>query len=576
MSATGPWSGVRRGGRYHDRVTEIGKVGVVGLGTMGAGIAEVFARGGLPVVGVEVDEQALARGRAALTGSVDRAVSRGRMTDEERAALLDRVTFTTDLSALADVDLVVEAVSERMDLKHRVFATLDRVCRADAVLATNTSSLSVTEIAAATSRPERVIGVHFFNPAPVMKLVEVIGTVLTRDGLTGEVAALCTRLGKTPVTVGDRAGFIANALLFGYLNDAVAMLERGYARREDIDAAMAAGYGLPMGPLTLLDLIGLDTSYEILKVLYDRGGRQRRHAASPLLAELVTAGLLGRKTGRGFYTYEAPGSGKVVDADPGPAAPDGLPVSSVGLVGSDPDTARLVEDLASAGCDVATATWRPGAPSSLDAVRRADLVLVSTRPDGEPGTTDRDAMTMVFAALGEVTGEGTLLASTSATVPLVELAVASGRPADVVGIHPLPGKAAEVAHGVLTAPAARDRARDVVAATGRTPVVCRDRAGLVAGALLAPHLNDAVRMHEGGYASVDDIDTAMRLGCGYPTGPFAVLDELGLDVVLETLEAVHAETREPSVAPSPLLVQLVTAGRLGRRTGEGFRRHTQD
>ncbi|WP_242614318.1 3-hydroxyacyl-CoA dehydrogenase family protein, partial [Actinomadura roseirufa] len=291
------------------------RVGVVGLGTMGAGIAEVLARGGLAVVGIEVNEDALARGRGHLENSTGRAVKRGRLTEEAREEILGRVALSADFADLGDCDLVVEAVPERLDLKRRVFAELDRVCRADAVLATNTSSLSVTDIAATTGRPHKIVGVHFFNPAPVMKLVEVIRTVLTEPAAAERVAALVSGLGKTPVTIGDRAGFVANRLLFGYLNQAVTMLETGHATRDDIDTAMTAGAGLPMGPFTLMDLIGLDTCLEVLEAVYAES-RDRRHAPSPLLRELVTAGLLGRKTGHGFYVHEGRPAAETDGAEP--------------------------------------------------------------------------------------------------------------------------------------------------------------------------------------------------------------------------------------------------------------------
>ena len=295
---------------------EISTVGVVGLGTMGAGIVEIFARNGIDVVAVEVSEPAMERGRATLTGSTDRAVAKGKLTAADRDALLARVRFAVGLADLSDVDLVVEAVPEQLDLKRKIFAELDRICRPETILVTNTSSLSVTEISVATHRPNRVVGMHFFNPAPVMRLVEVIRTVVTEDEVVADIEALCARLGKVDVTINDRAGFIANALLFGYLNHAVAMVEDRYVSREDVDAAMRLGCGLPMGPLALMDLIGLDTAYEILDTMYRRGGRDRRHAPVPLLKQMVAAGLLGRKSGRGFYTYEGPGSPVVVaDAD---------------------------------------------------------------------------------------------------------------------------------------------------------------------------------------------------------------------------------------------------------------------
>ncbi|MGZ4595011.1 MAG: 3-hydroxyacyl-CoA dehydrogenase family protein, partial [Actinomycetes bacterium] len=254
-------------------------VGVIGLGTMGAGIVEVFAREGLQVVGVEPSEEALQRGRGHLQHSTDRAVKRGKLSQDDQSALMDRVTFTTSMEDLADADLVIEAVPERLDLKQEVFATLDKICKPEAILATNTSSLSVTEISVSTSRPSKVLGMHFFNPAPVLKLVEVVRTVVTEPEVVEDITSLAGLLGKVPVVIGDKAGFIANALLFGYLNHAVSMYESRYASREDIDAAMRLGCGYPMGPLALLDLIGLDTAYEILDTMY-RQSRDRLHAPS--------------------------------------------------------------------------------------------------------------------------------------------------------------------------------------------------------------------------------------------------------------------------------------------------------
>src|SRR6188768_1751239 len=294
-------------------------VGVIGLGTMGAGIVEVFARNGIDVVAVEVDEAAIERGRAVLRGSTGRALNRGKLTQEEHDALHARVTFTSDLADLADCQLVVEAVPEHLDLKKELLGKVDAVVSPEAVLATNTSSLPVTEIAVATSNPKRVVGMHFFNPAPVQQFVEVIRTVITADDVFEDVKALAERLGKKPVIVGDKAGFIANALLFGYLNHAVSMYESRYATREDLDAAMRFGCGYPMGPLALLDLIGLDTAYEILETMY-RQSRNRLHAPAPILKQMITAGMLGRKTGRGFYTYE--------DVDSSVVVPDALTPSA--------------------------------------------------------------------------------------------------------------------------------------------------------------------------------------------------------------------------------------------------------
>ncbi len=305
---------------------EFSKVGVVGLGTMGAGIVEVFARNGIDVVAVEVDDAAVEKGRGVLENSTGRAVARGKLTEQDQSALHSRVHFTASMDELADCELVVEAVPEHLELKKDIFGKLDAIVGPDAVLATNTSSLSVTEIAVATSNPKRVVGMHFFNPAPVLQFVEVVRTVVTEDEVFEDVKALAQRLGKQPVIVGDKAGFIANALLFGYLNHAVSMFESKYASREDIDAAMRLGCGYPMGPLALMDLIGLDTAYEILDTMYKQG-RDRLHAPSPIIKQMVSAGLKGRKSGRGFYTYAQPGSSQVAD--------DALTPRPAGRVGRD-------------------------------------------------------------------------------------------------------------------------------------------------------------------------------------------------------------------------------------------------
>jgi len=356
---------------------EFSTVGVVGLGTMGAGIAEVFARNGIAVVGIEQSADWLERGRDHLRSSTERAVSRGKLTADAQQEILGRILLTTDTAALADADLVVEAVPERLELKQQVFGALDEVCRPDAVLATNTSSLPVTRIATGSRHPGRVLGVHFFNPATVLKLVEVVSTDHTEPGLTEDIAAFVSRLGKVPVVVGDRAGFVANALLFGYLNQAVKLTETGGVGYDDVDAAMTAGAGFPMGPFALLDLIGLDTAQEILLTMHADTGDDRHDPAASLRA-LVEAGRLGRKTGQGFFTYDKPGSGRRTD--------------------------------------------QAGAGSG-------------------------------------------------------------------------------------------------------------DRAAIVE-TLLYPHLADALRMRDSGYATAADIDNAMRFGCGYPKGPFELIEEIGVDRVL--------------------------------------------
>jgi len=281
---------------------EVNSVGVVGSGTMATGIVEVFARKGIDVIVVARSQERVDRALGALTKSLDRQLAKGRLTQQARDETLARVTGSTSLSDLGEVDLVLEAVVEDLEVKQALFQSLDEICRPGTILATTTSSLPVIECAAVTSRPQDVVGIHFFNPAPVMKLVEVVSTVSTAPDVTATAVDLCRRLGKHPVSCGDRAGFIVNALLFPYLNDAVRMLAAHYAQADDIDLAMKRGCGYPMGPFELLDVVGLDVSLAIERVLYLEF-REPGFAPSPLLEHMVTAGYLGRKTGQGFRTY---------------------------------------------------------------------------------------------------------------------------------------------------------------------------------------------------------------------------------------------------------------------------------
>ncbi|WP_081973786.1 3-hydroxybutyryl-CoA dehydrogenase [Kitasatospora phosalacinea] len=287
-------------------MSDIARVGVVGCGLMGSGIAEVFARSGLDVLISEASGDALELGRTRLTNSLETAVRRGKLSEEDRDAALSRLSFTTELADFHDRDLVVEAVAEREDVKVKIFQTLDQaVTRRDAILASNTSSIPIVKLAAATSRPEQVIGLHFFNPAPVQKLVEVIPTLTTSAETTTRAEQFAVEvLGKEPIRARDRAGFVVNALLVPYLLSAVRMFESGVATAADIDKGMEAGCAHPMGPLRLCDLIGLDTIVSIAESMYDEY-KEPLYAAPPLLSRMVDAGLLGRKSGRGFYDYTA-------------------------------------------------------------------------------------------------------------------------------------------------------------------------------------------------------------------------------------------------------------------------------
>jgi 3-hydroxybutyryl-CoA dehydrogenase len=283
-------------------MTEIKRLGIVGSGIMGSGVAEVAAKAGIEVI---LRSRQAATAEAMVQGlakSLAKQVERGKLEGTERDEITSRVTATTDLHALKECDLVLESVVEDLDVKRELFRHLDVVVKDDAILATNTSTLPVVELAVVTERPDRVCGIHFFNPAPMMSLVEVVRPLTASDDTIADARAFAEACGKQPVEVKDRAGFIVNALLFPYLNNAVRMLENGTASRDDIDAAMKGGCNFPMGPLALLDLVGLDTSLAILDALYDEF-RDPNYAAMPLLRRMVTAGQLGRKSNVGFYDY---------------------------------------------------------------------------------------------------------------------------------------------------------------------------------------------------------------------------------------------------------------------------------
>jgi 3-hydroxybutyryl-CoA dehydrogenase len=278
------------------------RIAVIGAGQMGNGIAHVFAHAGFEVTLIDVAETALVKGRATIAKNLDRQIKKALLEEKDKEEILGRVTTSTSMESMKGAELVVEAATENRDLKFRIFADMDRFANEGAILATNTSSISITEIAAKTKRPESVIGMHFMNPVPVMLLVEIIRGLATSDATTARVVTWCQLLGKTPVEVNDFPGFVANRILMPMINEAVFCVMEGVGTPEAIDTVMKLGMNHPMGPLALADLIGLDTCLAILEVLHDGLG-DSKYRPCPLLRKYVAAGWLGRKSGRGFYTY---------------------------------------------------------------------------------------------------------------------------------------------------------------------------------------------------------------------------------------------------------------------------------
>jgi 3-hydroxybutyryl-CoA dehydrogenase len=441
-----------------------------------------------------------------------------------------------------------------------------------------------------------VVGLHFFNPAPAMPLVEVAVTMATDGAVREEAAEFARALGKTPVECRDRAGFVANLLLFPYLNEAVRLLDAGAASRDDIDAAMRLGAGHPMGPLELIDLIGLDACAEILESLH-RQFAEPRYAPAPALRERIAAGFTGRKAGRGFYATDEPKTSPA-RAEDGDADFSGtMGVAGTGTVGS-----GLAETAAAAGLDVVVwgrsddsaararaaverSTSRSVERGRMDTVSRDALlgrVRYTSSLDDLAGcwfvveavAEDLDAKRDLFARLDAVAATDAVLATATSSLPVVQMASATTRPERVLGFHvfnPVPSmRLVELVRTVATSDDAADAAERLARRLGKTVVHCRDRAGFIVNRLLFPYLNDAARMVEEGYATVQDVDTVMTLGCRHPLGPLALIDLVGVDVTLEILRSLHRELLDPAYAPVPVLEQMVAAGFLGRKTGRGF------
>ncbi len=587
---------------------ELIKIGVVGLGTMGSGIVEVIARSGYSVIGVDLAQKDTSYADLRIANSIGRGVAGSKITESEGQAILSRIELTTDLTELASCQLVIEAITEDLQTKSELFADLDSILGPDAIMATNTSSLSVTEISVVTSRPSRVIGLHFFNPAMVQKFIEIVGTVTTDQNVIDACMEFARALGKEPVLVSDRAGFIANSLLFGYLNQAVAMYEQKYASREDIDSAMRFGCGLPMGPLALLDLIGLDTSLQILDTMY-RESRDRLHAPSALLKQLVAAGRMGRKSGEGFYSYAEPNVPTVVADSRTPVSSESSVdsgITRVAVIGSGTMATGIVSVLAAGGVSAIVLTrseqrstqlresleksWSKlvekgrisqeqkdeylarvqTCVSAQDLVGRVDLVIEAIAEELGPKCE-------IFSQLDRLLPADVIFASTTSSLSVIEIAASTSRMERFIGIHffnPAPiMPLVEIVSTVATESEVVIRCTNLIHQLGKKPVQCSDRAGFIVNALLFPYLNNAIAMASANYASIEDIDTAMKLGCGYPMGPFELLDVVGLDVSLAIINTLYREFREPGFAPQAQLEHLVTAGFVGRKVGRGFRKY---
>jgi 3-hydroxybutyryl-CoA dehydrogenase len=522
------------------------RLGVVGAGTMGAGIAQLGAQGGMPTRLWDPDAAALERGLAAGAEGIAKLAAKGRLP-EDAATVTARLGAAPRLEDLGDCDLIVEAAPERLALKLELIADLSAIAPS-AVLASNTSSIPITELASAAADPSRVVGLHFFNPAPLMRLVELVAALQSSPESLAVARAAGEAMGKRVVDAADGPGFLVNRCSRPFGLEALRLLQDRVADVPTIDAIVRSA-GFRMGPFELQDLVGIDVGFEVAKSFAALSFGEPRWRPSPLSARMVAAGRLGRKTGQGWYAYDAEGRA-LREADPVVDAPDGARSPRRGLVviAGDLVVAHDLRDLAvEAGWDIA-----------------------------EPGETD--AVPWLGLDCGQEAGEEPVQGAPQA------LLVAEGslhqldQGGGCVGFHALPplrpGGTVELTRGAYTTTVAADRMEAFVTSLGLRPVWVRDVPGLVLGRIVCQLVNEAAfALQEGVAADAQAVDDGMVLGLNHPRGPLAWGDEIGLDHVLMVLDALRTELGEERYRAAPLLRQMVAEGRLGVATGEGFHRH---
>jgi len=508
-------------------------IGVVGAGTMGAGIAQVAGQSGFTVTLFDVTTEQMEAGLSRIRHGLDHLLQRGRMSPQEREDALSRLKLTETLVGLSQADLVIEAAPEVLDLKLRIFGELDQICRPDALLATNTSSLSVTEIGSALRDPARLAGMHFFNPVPAMKLVEVIRGARTSEETAAALTALAVRLGKTPVQAKDTPGFIVNRVARPFPGEALRLLGENVASVRQIDRILRLGGGFRMGPFELMDLVGMDVNFAVNRSVFEQFFGDPRFRPHPLQARMVKANLLGRKTGAGWYRYE---NGQAVDG-PAPAVYPHQPgPRPAGLTTACVEGDEALQNLA-----------KETGYTIVAGPEEADLVVAGHGATPPPQVRE-NALVLVEASAAVVT----------------EVAAQSRNPGMVVGYGGVPSVAerrlVELAAGVLTSPAACQAAVAFFQSLGRDVEIIHDGAGLVLPRVLACLINEAAYALAEGVASAADIDVAMRLGTNYPRGPLEWADALGPAVVLRILEGLERDTGDDRYRPCPLIRRLAAAG----------------
>lgn len=552
---------------------EMRTIGVVGAGTMGTGIAQVAAQAGFEVLLYDVYPQALERAVGQIGKWLERSVEKGRMTPQEREATLGRIRTTTSLADFHPADFVIEAAPEDLGLKKQIFSELDAACRPGVVLATNTSSLAVTEVGALTRRQEQVVGMHFFNPVPLMALVEVIRGHRTDPAAVAATLDLARRMGKTPVEAKDTPGFIVNRVARPFYGEALRIVGEGLADPARVDQCLKAA-GFRMGPFELMDLIGIDVNFAVTQSVNRQYFGEPRFRPHVIQEKMVQAGLLGRKTGRGFYDYAA---GAPAAAPRGAAEAPGSAAGQLTrtdrhvlvVTGSPAAAAPLVAAAESAGYPVRVLEMEEQAlPAGL--VEQAAGAWLCLELTPYPRGTKRQ----LIAALDGALPADALLVAAAQMVSATELAGWTDRPRQVLGLGGLPpygaAPAVELALPLQAGgewqpgpelPGALAAAGDFFRRLNLAPLTVGDGAGLVAARTVACLANEAAYALMEGVATPADIDTAMQLGTNYPQGPLAWADRVGLPFILRVLEHLHADLGEDRYRPAPLLRRMAQAGR---------------
>ncbi len=525
-------------------------VGVLGAGTMGAGIAQLACRAGAQTLLFDPIPQALERGAERVHDGLRREAAKGRLSPEDAEAAAGRLQTVDSLEALAPCELVIEAVPERIELKHEIYGRLSEVVSAECVLATNTSSLPVTAIAAGARRPERVVGMHFFNPAPVMALLEVIAGVRSGESALALARATGEAMGKTVIDASDGPGFLVNRCNRPFGLEALRLLSEQIAPIETIDRICRMEGGFRMGPFELMDLVGVDTGFEVSKSFYDLSFGEPRWRPSPITARYAAAGLHGRKSGRGYYDYSALAEGgRYREEDPEPPAAEPDAAEGVVVITGD---GVLAGELRAAAARAGYEVRGPHEPSG--GVLPSLIVECDRTPAGEPPAADRGAARLVLCARGSLS---VLDAGGSA-----------------VGFHVLApfdeARLVELTLSETSSPLAAERAERLLHALGKHVTWVGDAPGLVLGRIVCQVINESAFALGEGVGGARDIDLGMLLGLSHPRGPFEWADKIGLEHVLDVLNGLCDEYREERYRPAPALHRLVAAGRTGRLAGAGF------